>query len=65
MVTEKEPLVMTVKGAARLVGVSEATMRSAIRLGQVPTVRVGKLQKVPRARLLQALGVNESEDGRI
>lgn len=52
---QPEKLTLTVKEAARLVGVSEWTLRQAIRNGQIHTVKIGQLERVPRARLLQLL----------
>ena len=53
---KSEALTLTFKDAARLVGVSEWTLRRAVRAGQVPVVRVGSRERIPRLRLLQQMG---------
>jgi excisionase family DNA binding protein len=50
---------MSVAEAAKLLGVGEAAIRAAVRRGELPGVRVGKLIRIMRAPLLEKLGLPE------
>ena len=53
-------VVLTVIEAARLLGISRGLAYEAVRLGQIPSVRVGRRILIPRAQLERMLG--ESDD---
>lgn len=55
----RPPLTMSVAEAAKLLGVGEAAIRAAVRRGELPGVRVGKLIRIMRAPLLEKLGLPE------
>ena len=51
------PLVINVEDAARLLGISRGLAYEAARRGELPTIRLGRRLLVPRARLLELVGV--------
>lgn len=53
------PLTLSVPQAAKLLGVGESAVRSAVRRGDLPAVRIGKLIRVMRAPVLEMLGLPE------
>jgi excisionase family DNA binding protein len=55
-----EPLTVSVEEAGRLLGVSRGVAYEAARSGQLPTIRLGRRILVPRARLLELVGVNDA-----
>ncbi|GAA3213010.1 hypothetical protein GCM10017690_25780 [Microbacterium terregens] len=48
---------MTMKDAAKLVGVDYRTIKQGIEAGTIPTVELGPRRMIPRAGLLRAFGV--------
>lgn len=50
-----EPLTLSVKETAKLLGLSRASAYEAVRLGQIPSLRFGKRIVVPRATLNKML----------
>lgn len=46
-----EPLALSIKKAARLLGLSQASVYRAVRTGQIPSVRLGTRIVIPRAAL--------------
>ena len=50
-------LALTMKDAARLVGVDYRTIKRGIEAGTIPTVQLGLRKMIPRAGLLRAFGV--------
>jgi len=48
-------LTFTLPEAARLLGVSPANIRNLIVRGDIPYIRVGRLYRVPRARLMKMI----------
>jgi excisionase family DNA binding protein len=60
--TEKsdEPLALSVKAAAKLLGLSRASAYEAVRLGQIPSLRFGKRIVVPRAALNKMLSQTDA-----
>lgn len=52
---DDERVTLTIREAARRLGVSEGTLYRAARRGEVPTVRVGGRRLVPRAALERLL----------
>lgn len=51
-------LALTMKDAAKLVGVDYRTIKLGIESGTIPTVQLGPRRMVPRAGLLRAFGIN-------
>lgn len=51
-----EALTLTYRAAAKLIGCSEWTIRRAVAAGQLPVVKVGSRNRIPRLRLLQQMG---------
>lgn len=56
------PLTVSVEDAAVLLGVSRGLAYEAARRGQLPTIRLGRRLLVPRARLLELVGVPETRE---
>ena len=52
-----EHLALTMKDAAKLVGVDYRTIKLGIESGTIPTVQLGPRRMIPRAGLLRAFGV--------
>jgi len=50
-----EPLVLSVKTAAKILGLSRSSAYEAVRTGQIPSLRFGKRILVPRAALNKML----------
>lgn len=50
-------LALTMKDAAKLVGVDYRTIKLGIESGTIPTVQLGPRRIIPRAGLLRAFGV--------
>ena len=48
-------LVLTVSEAAKLLGISRGLAYEAVRLGQIPSLRIGRRIVVPRAAFLKLL----------
>jgi excisionase family DNA binding protein len=51
-------LAMTMKDAAKLVGVDYRTIKLGIESGTIPTVQLGPRRMIPRVPLLRAFGVD-------
>ena len=56
------PLTLSVEEAAQLLGVSRGLAYEAARRGELPTIRLGRRLLVPRARLLELVGVQEMRE---
>ncbi len=52
-----QSLALTMKDAAKLVGVDYRTIKQGIESGTIPTVQLGSRRMIPRAGLLRAFGV--------
>jgi excisionase family DNA binding protein len=50
-------LALTMKDAAKLVGVDYRTIKLGIESGTIPTIQLGPRRMIPRAGLLRAFGV--------
>jgi excisionase family DNA binding protein len=50
-------LALTMKDAAKLVGVDYRTIRLGIENGTIPSVQLGPRRMIPRAALLRVFGV--------
>ena len=55
-----EPLALSVKAAAKILGLSRASAYEAVRTGQIPSLRFGKRIVVPRAALNKMLSRTEA-----
>ncbi|MGW8484519.1 helix-turn-helix domain-containing protein [Microbacterium sp. NPDC055903] len=51
-------LALTMKDAAKLVGVDYRTIKLGIESGTIPTMQLGPRRTIPRAPLLRAFGVD-------
>jgi excisionase family DNA binding protein len=58
MSTSSASLALTMKDAAKLVGVDYRTIKLGIENGTIPTVQLGPRRMIPRAGLLRAFGVD-------
>jgi excisionase family DNA binding protein len=59
-----EPVALSVKAAAKILGLSRASVYEAVRTGQIPSIRFGKRIVVPRAalnKMLSQTGTYKSE----
>jgi excisionase family DNA binding protein len=54
------PAVLTVPEAARLLRISRGAAYEAVRMGQIPSVRIGRRVLIPTALLLRMLGEGQS-----
>ena len=50
-VKRQEALVLTVEEAAALLGISRVSAYQAARAGEIPTIRIGRLLRVPKLAL--------------
>ena len=53
----QDPLALTFKDAAVLVGVEYRTIKLGVERGTIPTVQLGPRRMIPRAMLLRIFGV--------
>ena len=51
-------LALTMKGAAKLVGVDYRTIKLGIESGTIPTIQLGPRRMIPRIPLLRVFGIN-------
>lgn len=58
MSTSSTPPALTMKDAAKLVGVDYRTIKLGIENGTIPTVQLGPRRMIPRVSLLRAFGVD-------
>jgi excisionase family DNA binding protein len=58
MSTSSTSLALTMKDAAKLVGVDYRTIKLGIESGTIPTVQLGPRRMIPRAGLLRTFGVD-------
>lgn len=58
MSTSSTSLALTMKDAAKLVGVDYRTIKLGIDNGTIPTVQLGPRPMIPRVPLLRAFGVD-------
>ena len=52
---KREALVLTVEEAAEALGISRPSAYAAARSGELPTIRIGRLLRVPKLALEQKL----------
>lgn len=55
-------LVLTVEEAAKVLRIGRSAAYEAARRGELPSVRIGRSLRVPRAALDRLLGVPENDD---
>ena len=58
MSTSSTSLALTMKDAAKLVGVDYRTIKLGIENGTIPTIQLGPRRMIPRVPLLRAFGVD-------
>lgn len=58
MSTSSTSLALTMKDAAKLVGVDYRTIKLGIQNGTIPTIQLGPRRMIPRVPLLRAFGVD-------
>ncbi|WP_439592042.1 helix-turn-helix domain-containing protein [Microbacterium sp.] len=58
MNTSPKSLALTMKEAAKLVGVDYRTIKQGIQAGTIPTVQLGARVMIPRAELLRVFGID-------
>lgn len=58
MSTSSTSLALTMKDAAKLVGVDYRTIKLGIDNGTIPTVQLGPRRMIPRVPLLRTFGVD-------
>lgn len=58
MNTSSKSLALTMKEAAKLVGVDYRTIKQGIQAGTIPTVQLGARLMIPRAELLRVFGID-------
>lgn len=51
-------LALTMKDAAKLVGVDYRTIKLGIESGTIPTIQLGPRRMIPRVPLLRVFGIN-------
>lgn len=54
------PPILTVEQTARLLGISRGLAFAAARTGDIPSIRIGRRILVPRDRLRQMLGLDDT-----
>lgn len=60
--TDEGTATISVEAAARKLGIGRSAAYAAVRRGEIPALRLGRLWRVPKARLEQMLG-ETPEDG--
>lgn len=55
----KHPLTLSVQETAKMLGVSEKTVRTAIDKGQIEAVKIGRMVRIIRKSLLEHLGMSD------
>ncbi len=51
-------LALTMKDAAKLVGVDYRTIKLGVESGTIPTIQLGPRRMIPRVPLLRVFGIN-------
>ncbi|MFB8386904.1 helix-turn-helix domain-containing protein [Microbacterium sp. NPDC055910] len=59
MSTSSTSLALTMKDAAKLVGVDYRTIKLGIESGTIPTIQLGPRRMIPRVPLLRVFGIND------
>ncbi len=55
------PAVLTVEEAAQILRLGRSAAYEAVRRGEIPSIRVGRLVRIPTHRLAAMLGIPEKE----
>lgn len=63
MNTDTLPATLTIEQAGELDGLSRSSAYRAAARGELPTIRFGRLLKVPTAKLLAMLGIESPANG--
>ena len=56
-----ESVVMSVEEAAEILGVSRNTAYEAVKRGEIPTMRIGRLIKVLRRPFMRMVGADQDQ----
>jgi excisionase family DNA binding protein len=59
---DDEPAVMSVEEAGKMLRLGRSAAYAAAKRGELPTIRFGRRLVVPRAKLLEMLGVRNHDD---
>lgn len=59
-----QSLALTMKDAAKLVGVDYRTIKQGIDSGTIPTIELGPRRMIPRIPLLRVFGITPEGGGR-
>ena len=59
-----ESPVMTVEEAAKILRISRNSAYEAVKRGEIPSIRIGRLLRVPRAVISKMVGEGEPPRGR-
>ena len=54
------PPILTVEQTAKVLGISRGLAFTAVRAGDIPSIRIGRRILVPRDRLRQMLGLDDA-----
>lgn len=54
------PPILTVEQTAKVLGISRGLAFTAVRTGEIPSIRIGRRILVPRDRLRQMFGLDEA-----
>ena len=57
----EDSLTLSLPQAARLLGISPLNALSAAKKGQIPYIRIGRLYRVPKAKLMAMINGNDAE----
>ena len=53
--TMDEALTLSIPEAAKLLGISRYSAYEAVRRGEIPVLQIGKLRRVPKAKLIMII----------
>ena len=56
----EDSLTMSLSQAARLLGISPNNALNAAKKGQIPFIRIGRLYRVPKARLMRMINGDDN-----
>ncbi len=56
--TMEQALTLSIPEAAKVLGISRYSAYEAVRRGDIPILKIGKLQRVPKAKLMRMIEDN-------
>ena len=59
---QEDSLTVTVGRAAEMLNISEYLARQMVKQGQLPTIRLGRLVRIPRARLIAMVNGSQTSE---